>query len=521
MNKFNIKPISNNKIDQWIEMGVNVMLIGEHGTGKTTRILDGFKRNKLNYTYFSGSTLDPWVHVIGVPKAKEKDGKEWLDFILPENMDENLEAIFVDEYNRTPKVVRNALLELVQFKSINGRKFPKLKFIWAAVNPPKDNDNDGGNNYDVEEIDPAQLDRFQVIVEVPNHPDKQYFVAKYGQHTATTLLRWWKQQPKTAKVILSPRRLDYIGEYHQKGGDVSDCLPVECNIKELLKNLSVSEEDVILNNVFNNPDENVFKEFIKDAKNFLKYSDKFKEEKFWDFYHHLNPEFVNQVFQENEDFMYHCFYNAMFGDHSKFYEKTINDISKKDKKDIYGKTLKVITQNKNQFSNKKVTVKTSKKTLPQLKNMGNDSGSIQDNQYFHTFAGCFNKIEPSKIRGQIATNGYKSALKVLAKTYKGEDKYEAISLVLATLMSFQKNTVKQIPYYEKLLCSVISHFKDQFTQKEIGVIKTIVKRDKDKINCGDVLLDFLEDDSSSGGYSKVSEDFKNQVKTYMDIIKIT
>jgi hypothetical protein len=73
MLKFSKKPISANKIDQWISLGINVMLIGSHGTGKTARILEGFKRNNINYTYFSGSTLDPWVHVIGVPKAKEKE----------------------------------------------------------------------------------------------------------------------------------------------------------------------------------------------------------------------------------------------------------------------------------------------------------------------------------------------------------------------------------------------------------------------------------------------------------------
>ena len=44
----------------------------------------------------------------------------------------------MDEFSRAHKKVRNAVMELIQFKSINGRKFKNLKIVWAAINPDDD-----------------------------------------------------------------------------------------------------------------------------------------------------------------------------------------------------------------------------------------------------------------------------------------------------------------------------------------------------------------------------------------------
>ena len=129
-----------NKLNQYFKLGKNVLLEGRHGTGKTTLVTEVFSQNCKNWLYFSGSTLDPWVDFVGVTKEIKKGNDYVLSFVLPEKMaDENVEAIFIDEYNRSHKKIRNATMELVQFKSINGRKFPNLKVVWAAINP---NDED-------------------------------------------------------------------------------------------------------------------------------------------------------------------------------------------------------------------------------------------------------------------------------------------------------------------------------------------------------------------------------------------
>jgi hypothetical protein len=180
MIKFNKCKLNSEILDQWVKTEVNVLLIGEKGVGKSHHIINTFDRNNLKYAYFSGATLDPWIHLLGIPKAKiGADGKEKMEFILPENLDDDVEAIFCDEWNRTNKVVRNALLELQQFKSINGRKFPKLKMVWGAVNPPKGEDDDS-SDYDVDELDPLSPQETKMApIHANNAIKKIFFMCKF------------------------------------------------------------------------------------------------------------------------------------------------------------------------------------------------------------------------------------------------------------------------------------------------------------------------------------------------------
>lgn len=119
-------------LDWWFNTNKNVMLIGRHGVGKTAMIKSCFERHGLKhnetYLYFSASTLDPWVDLIGCPKeVKDEDGRVYLDIVRPKNLYQGkIVAIFFDEFNRSPKKVRNAVMELLQFKSINGFKFPEI-----------------------------------------------------------------------------------------------------------------------------------------------------------------------------------------------------------------------------------------------------------------------------------------------------------------------------------------------------------------------------------------------------------
>ena len=79
--------------------------------------------------------MHPWVDFIGVPKEKTDDnGNSYLDLVRPQEFqDDEVEAIFMDEFSSfTHKKVRNAVMELIQFKSINGRKFKNLKIVWAS-----------------------------------------------------------------------------------------------------------------------------------------------------------------------------------------------------------------------------------------------------------------------------------------------------------------------------------------------------------------------------------------------------
>ena len=254
-----------NKLVQYFKLGKNVLLEGKHGTGKTSLIQKVFGDNCKNWLYFSGSTLDPWVDFVGVPKEIEKNGEYVLSFVLPEKMADNkVEAIFIDEYNRSHKKIRNSVMELIQFKSINGRKFPNLKVVWAAINPADDEDE----SYDVETLDPAQLDRFQVKIKVPYSPDFEYFKNKFSVKIAQGAIEWWDGLPKEAQNLVSPRRLDYALEIFQEGGDIFDVLDDKSNPTKLLVTLQVGSLILKIKELYDSKSGKETRKFFLSENNF-------------------------------------------------------------------------------------------------------------------------------------------------------------------------------------------------------------------------------------------------------------
>lgn len=240
--------ITDHDLDFWIEKGYNAMFVGRHGVGKTHRIQEAFERNNLKWRYFSAATMDPWTDFVGVPKERSEGDLTFLDFVLPRDMaDGSVEAFFFDEFNRAPKKVRNAVMELIQFKSINGREFPNLKLIWTAVNPEDDDDLD----FDVEPLDPAQEDRFQIQVEIPYKPDLAYFQRNYGTETGKAAVDWWEGLPEAMQRMISPRRLDYALQVFNDIGNMRHVLPSKAPVAKLLEAVQ------------HGPPEETFRRFMK------------------------------------------------------------------------------------------------------------------------------------------------------------------------------------------------------------------------------------------------------------------
>lgn len=255
------------KLRLYLKLNKNVLLEGKHGVGKTSLIEKLFDEafGKNNWIYFSSSTLDPWVDLIGVPKESIMNNEPCLDFILPKQMvNNNLKAIFFDEYNRSHKKVRNATMELIQFKSINGRKFPNLKVVWAAINPADDDDE----SYDVENLDSAQIDRFQIKIKVPYIPDFDYFKNKFDAKIARSAIEWWEGLPKEAQKLVSPRRLDYALEVFKEGGDLFDVLDEKTNPTKLLVTLQVGSLTLKVKELFESKNGKEAKKFFLSENNF-------------------------------------------------------------------------------------------------------------------------------------------------------------------------------------------------------------------------------------------------------------
>ena len=166
------------KLKFYAQKNKNVLLTGLHGVGKTSIVESVFKSMGWNYLILNGSTMDPYLHLIGIATTIkiEIDGEtvDVLKQVLPEVLaQDNIDALFIDEINRGSKEILNGLLDLIQFKSINSKKLHRLKVVWAAQNPYFDDLDEDEQIYDVKPLDPALKDRFHLFIDFPYKLDNE------------------------------------------------------------------------------------------------------------------------------------------------------------------------------------------------------------------------------------------------------------------------------------------------------------------------------------------------------------
>lgn len=200
-------------IDRLIDNDLNVMLIGPHGVGKTFTLKEAAEKRGLKLKYYSCSTLDPFTDLVGIPYP-DADGKN-LHMIRPRDIDE-ANIIFFDELNRAQDTkTLNAILEIIQFKSINGERLPNLRSVWAAVNPAED------GTYQVHDLDPALEDRFHVYHVIKPTVSVDYLSQFMDKKIAQALSTWWTDRRGNKEAYISPRRMHEIGMIVDKTQDAS------------------------------------------------------------------------------------------------------------------------------------------------------------------------------------------------------------------------------------------------------------------------------------------------------------
>jgi len=258
-----IRELRDEKLDFWIKNNLNVMLVGHYGVGKTTRIIDAFKRHNLKFKYFSAATMDPWCDFIGVPKVVTDERGPYLEYVLPRDMrDGDVEVIYMDEFNRSHKKVRNAVMELLQFKSMNGRPFNNLRMIWASINPEEEGD------YQVEALDKTQKDRFEIQIGVPYDVSLDYFIKRFDQRQAKAAVSWWEALSDEQKMEVSPRRLEYALKVYNLSGDIKDVLPHSSGPSKLSGLLKTGPIDERLKDLFKGADLEAAKKYLAVENNY-------------------------------------------------------------------------------------------------------------------------------------------------------------------------------------------------------------------------------------------------------------
>ena len=139
------------------------MLVGKHGIGKSRILEDYFaSRGQKVVTLFLGQMADPG-DLIGLPEKNEKTGK--TDFMLPYwfPIDNSPIVLFLDELNRARPEVLQTIMDLTLNRKLAGKKLPEGSRIISAVN--------GGNEYQLTELDPALVSRFNIYEFAPTVSD--------------------------------------------------------------------------------------------------------------------------------------------------------------------------------------------------------------------------------------------------------------------------------------------------------------------------------------------------------------
>lgn len=141
----------------------NVLLIGEAGTGKSSRVKAWAKANNINLITVRAAGMDDTDLGGAMGISKSGDTVQRLASTEFDDLNEPNSVLFLDEYNRAPKTVRTNLLELINSHEVpdprvkgGQRVLDNFLFTVAAINP-------ANANYDTDVLDMAERTRFRNV----------------------------------------------------------------------------------------------------------------------------------------------------------------------------------------------------------------------------------------------------------------------------------------------------------------------------------------------------------------------
>ncbi|SFI84834.1 MoxR-like ATPase [Treponema bryantii] len=150
----------------------NIMLMGKHGIGKS-QILEKFYTAKgcKVVSLFLGQMSDPG-DLIGIPHKNEVTGH--TEFMPPYwfPTDDTPVVLFLDELNRARPEVLQTIMDLALNRKLAGRSLPAGSRIISAVN--------NGEEYQLTDLDPALVSRFNIYEFVPSVQDWLLWANKNG-----------------------------------------------------------------------------------------------------------------------------------------------------------------------------------------------------------------------------------------------------------------------------------------------------------------------------------------------------
>ena len=138
-----------------------LLLTGSHGCGKSLLLERIATALRLEWRHYNASLLN-FDDLVGYP-LPDQHGQ--LRYVQTPASVWGAEAVFVDEISRARVDIQNRLFPIIHEKRVQGIALERLRFRWAALNPPP---ADGEVDYaGSEPLDVALADRFAFHVAVP------------------------------------------------------------------------------------------------------------------------------------------------------------------------------------------------------------------------------------------------------------------------------------------------------------------------------------------------------------------
>jgi MoxR-like ATPase len=147
--------------------GDPLLLVGRHGTAKSFLLERLAQALGLVFRFYNTSLVN-YDDLVGIPVPTEDQSA--LRYITTPSAIWDAEVVFMDELSRARPELQNKVFPIIHERRIQGVELSKLRYRWAAMNPPPP--VDGGVEDAVylgaEPLDPALADRFPFIVQAPD-----------------------------------------------------------------------------------------------------------------------------------------------------------------------------------------------------------------------------------------------------------------------------------------------------------------------------------------------------------------
>lgn len=146
-----------------------LLLVGSHGCAKSFLLERLAESLQMQFRSYNASLLN-YDDLVGIPMPNRT--RSALHYISSPSSIWDAEVVFLDEINRTRLDLQNKLFPIIYDRRIQGQKLEKLRYRWAAMNPPFEQSEDPDADLDpylgTLPLDPALADRFTFILSVPS-----------------------------------------------------------------------------------------------------------------------------------------------------------------------------------------------------------------------------------------------------------------------------------------------------------------------------------------------------------------